>query len=190
MKKWLALPSVILAGVALFGCSSGITTTSGQKAENQAQAADTQILVNNQPVPHYNYSQIRQNLIELENAQANGVQTTSFFFNQGVQDPIGSCPSIGAPIPVSDQLTNPQQVINAYDNGVSQAVISQQDPTGIYTGQGSGTYVICINDSGQAYASYWEGFVETVFGPASWNTTTHQVQLLGPPTGGFSKAKG
>jgi hypothetical protein len=190
---------LILSGTALVavtaltvsGCNgSKHPQSTGQKLENQQQAKDTTSLVQNQPVPGFNYSQVRQNLKEVETAEANGVQTTSFFFNQGVQDPIMTCPSIGAPIAHTAQLTNPSQVVHDnYKSSGSVLTTEQMDPTGIYTGDSDGTYVICVDAQGNAYANYWEGFVQTVFGNAVWDKTTHQVSLVGKPSFDFSEGK-
>ena len=46
--------------------------------------------------------------------------------------------------------------------------------------------VICVDANGQAYANYWEGFVNTVSGPATWDEATHSVVLAGTPTGKFT----
>ena len=45
--------------------------------------------------------EMRATLTEVEAIQALGSQTTSFFFNQGVADPIFSCPSLGMPVPAT-----------------------------------------------------------------------------------------
>lgn len=173
-----ALGSAVV--LALAGCSSN-------KSANQAESAQQQNvsknLVNNQPIPAFNYSQMRQNLIEVETAEATGVETTSFFFNLGVADPVFSCPSIGVPIPNTASLSNPNQIIN--DN-----VIAQMDPNGVYAPQASqGTFVICVNAQGKPYAHYWEGYVGAVFAPAVWNKVTHSVDLVGPPSFNFTKSK-
>lgn len=118
-----------------------------------------------QPIPRYSRSQLRQNLIEITNAQANPTPTTSFFFNMGVADPIDFCPSIGFPIPSTMQLTNPDQ----YYGHSSGAVLALPEPTGVYTGDSTGTYVVCLDDRGQAYGDYWEGFIKTVSGVATWD---------------------
>lgn len=186
-----AAASVLAIGVTATACNGSTHTSSGQAQENQQQSRDTTTLVQNQPIPGFNYSQLRQNLKEIETAEANGVQTTSFFFNQGVQDPIMSCPSIGAPIPTTDQLSNPQQVVTGThgDNGYGIATTEQMDPTGVYGGSSTGTYVMCVGADGKPYADYWEGFVSTVFGNATWNKTTHQVEMQGAPSFVFSTPK-
>jgi hypothetical protein len=129
----------------------------------------------------FQWSQLRQTLISIETAQADNTQTTTFFFNQGVQDPISSCPSIGFPVASTTELTNPLQNDGQGGQGAG-AVIGQVDPTGVYSGSSTGTYVVCISANGGNYVQYWEGFVDNVTGPAVWNTTTHQVQLTGPST--------
>jgi len=189
-KKILYVIPLLAVGIFLAACGGALSK--GQALENQQQQQASTSLELNQPLPHFNYSQIRQNLIELETAQANGVQTTSFFFNMGVANPVQTCPSIGAPIPITDELSNPDQVLKDntdLNNGGGNVVIGQQDPNGVYTGQGTGTYVMCIGANGKPYADYWEGFVQTVFGPAKWNSTTHSIQLIGPPSFSFSKNK-
>ena len=193
MRKKLSVFALgLVAVIGLAACQNNDSVPSGQALENQQQQQSSESMIANQAIPHFNYSQLRQNLIEIETAQANGVQTTSFFFNQGVKDPVTTCPSIGFAIPNTASLSNPQQVVHpGYDrNGAGNVAISQMDPNGIYTPtSSSGTYVICIDDSGRPYANYFEGFVQTVTGPATWDSANGRVKLLGPPTGGFTKAK-
>lgn len=179
----------ILAVVALsVGCDSMNPPSSNQKDQNVSQSI-LDGYQKAQPVPVKPWSQLRQNLIEIESSQADTTQTTSFFFNQGVPDPLISCPSIGFPIPSTYQLTNPEQVINKgqYDNG--SVVIPQIEANGVFTGDTSGTYVICIDATGKPYASYWEGFVNTVTGPAVWDKDAKTVKLTGPPSFDFTKEK-
>jgi hypothetical protein len=172
----------IIAGVAACGMGGTNPQSAAQHQETRAQAQDSYNLINNQPVPVYQYSQERQTLINVEDIQANGENTTTFFFNQGVQNPIMSCSSIGMPVASEAQLTNPEQNYNAsYPSGGAAYPIAQMDPTGIYTGGSTGTNVLCVNGNGQQYIQYWEGFVDAVSGPATWNASTHQVQLLGAP---------
>lgn len=193
-KRWLAVVGlVVVAGVGAAACqSSGPSAPSAQAKENTQQAADSTSLINNQPIPGLNYSQLRQNLIEIETAQANGVQTTSFFFNQGVQDPIFVCPSIGFPIPNTASLSNPEQIIQA-DGGyqaTNSVPIPQMDPNGIYAPtSSSGTYAICVGADGKPFAKYWEGFVDAVTGPAKWDEASHTEQMLGPSSFTFSTSK-
>jgi hypothetical protein len=170
----LAIPVLLFASCSSEGGSRG---TEEKTAEEQLSQ-----FLQSQPIPKFSTSQLRQNLIDIETAQANATATTSFFFNQGVVDPIHSCPSIGFPIPGTFQLTNPDQVVGGGD---SKEVISQLESTGVYTGDTSATTAICVDADGRGYAFYWEGFVSGVAGPAEWNATTKQIELIGAPTAEF-----
>lgn len=155
---------------------------SSNKAEREQQERGIQELLRTQPVPFFPYSQMRANLAEIERAQAEGLQSTSFMFNQGVPDPMRVCPSIGLPIPNTASLSNPLQEV-----GGAGAVVEQLEPNGVYTpNSSSGTYVICVNPDGKALPVYWEGFVHTEFGPAKWDSAVKQVVPTGPPSGAFS----
>ena len=185
MNKKIAV-TVLAAVAALLGITACNGQSQGQKIENKAQAQDTLSLETNQPVPHYNWSQYRQTIIDSETIAANGTQTTTFFFNLGVRDPIFSCPSLGIPVPNTASLTNPDQVVtqDSQGNGISgAATIGQMDPYGVYNPTASeGTFVICVNDSGQKYLQYWEGPVQNVTAPAAWDYGSHTLKVTGAPT--------
>lgn len=187
MKKVIAI--LVLGVLLLAGCSDG-TNGSASRNVNRARRADENTSARvlsrfqkTQPVPERPWSQLRQNLIEIEEAQMDTTQTTTFFFNMGVPNPVLTCPSIGFPIPSTAQLTNPQAKVR----GASDAVIAQLESNGVYTGDSTGTYAICVSPQGKAYAVYWEGFVYTATGPATWDGK--QVQLIGPPSHKFSASK-
>lgn len=179
-----------LAGAAAIGvtvlCTASACQNSqpaGQSQENTAQQADQASLEASQPLPHYNYSVIRQTLIDAETIAANGTQTTSFFFQMGSPDPVYSCPSLGMPVPNTASLSNPQQVVPDPNASSGSEVIGQEDPDGIYQPSASdGTYVICLNSAGAKYLDYWEGNVLTVGGPAEWDASTHSLKVIGAPS--------
>lgn len=171
-----------LAAIAVTGCSSS-GLTGGNAAEHAAQQADTTTLENNQPIPHYSYSQERQSLIAAETAAANGTQTTSFFFTQNGTQPLFQCPSIGMGVPDSASLSNPSQVVQSGDGGSGRnaSVIGQEDPDGIYVPESStGTFVNCLNGGGQEVLVRWEGDVLTVTSGATWSGGA--LKLVGAPT--------
>ena len=183
MKKY---PTVVAATFLVLGLTGCKQPAANVEAKQQAVSSDA--ILNNQPLPVITFSQLRQNLIEIEIAQSTATQTTSFFFNQGVAAPLMSCPSIGFPIPNTASLSNPVQVIYSSSRGVATG--GQMDPNGVYApASSSGTYVICVDATGTPYANYWEGFVQTVTGPAKWNTAANQVELTGPPSFKFTKGK-
>ena len=167
--------------VSVAGCNSH---PSVQQSEQNAQTADTQSLEQSQPIPHYNYSQIRATAIDAETIAANGTQTTSFFFQMGSRDPVASCPSLGEPVPNTAQLSNPEQIApisGKYGGGATN--LPQMDPDGIYAPSTSdGTFVICVNGSGAKYLMYWEGPVMTVAAGATWDDGRHAINVTGAPT--------
>ena len=171
----------IVLGLALAACSHGQNV---QQIEQQQQTQDTRALENAQPIPLYHYSQERAALITAENIAAQGTQTTSMFFNQGIANPVFTCSSIGLGIPDTASLSNPEQIApvsSAWGGG--STTLPQMDPFGIYVPQGStGTYVDCVNAAGQEYLVRWEGFVLTLTAASTWNYTTHQVNPVGNPT--------
>lgn len=144
-----------------------------------------------QPVPVFNYSQLRQNLIEIETAQANATVTSSFMFllsGSGTTGPlVYQCPSIGFPIPATYQLTNPESAINGSNGRAFE--LPQIEATGVYTGDTTGTYVICVGDDGKPFAFYHEGFVATVTGPAHWDNSLGEIVMDGPSTAEFTGSK-
>jgi hypothetical protein len=179
------LPTIIAGGsllvLAIVGCQSG--NSSGAALEGQASANIEKSFLLNQPPPHFQHSDIRATAISIEAIQALGEQTTTFFFNQGVRNPIMTCPSLGEPVASTTEITNPQQVQNdSYPNGGAAVPVGNMDPNGIYAGGSTGTYVLCVNAQGQQYASYWEGFVESVSGPATWDTASGTIKVTGAPT--------
>lgn len=188
MKRILTAVLMVLVVLFVAACAgSGGNNQGGQKLESKEQSAASVQIITNQPLPAFPRSQARQNLIEIETARAKGVQTTSFFFNLGVSKPVKSCPSVGAPIPTTDQLSNPQKIVHdGYPDGGAAVDIPQMDPDGVYTGQSDGTYVLCISPTGEVHATYWEGHVLTEFAPAHYDNTTGQIVDDGPSTFKFT----
>lgn len=189
MKKKLSIILAVALGVVALGACQSTGAKARQNAVNRNDRnVSSQILSNyeqSQPAPIRPWSQLRQNLIELETSQTDTTQTTTFFFNQGVQEPVQSCPSIGFPIASTSEITNPEQIVGS---GGSNSV-PQIDPNGIYAGNSTGTYVMCLDAQGKPYADYWEGFVQTVSGPATWNAADHKVELTGPSSFKFTVGK-
>lgn len=184
MRKTGIISAALAAAtiVALTACTNNPPNV--QQQEQAAQTSDTQSLDTNQPIPHYNFSQIRQTLIDAETISADGTQTTSFFFQLGDQAPVFQCPSLGMPVANTAQLSNPQQIAPISGTwGGGATTLPQEDPFGIYAPTtSSGTYVVCVNGSGQKYLQYWEGDVMTVTSAATWDPATRQIVVSGAPT--------
>lgn len=172
-----AAAAVVLGAVACHGPNA-------QQKEQQQQTADTTTLDNNQPIPHFDWSQYRQTLIDTETIAANGTPTTTFFFNQGVRDPVFTCPSLGMPVPVTAQLSNPEQIAPITSRwGGGATVLPEEDPFGAYSPPDStGTWVICVDSAGRPYLQDWEGNVMSQSVNATWDYKTHTVKVTGAPT--------
>lgn len=186
-KQRVAAAIVAVLGVGIIGAACNTSNTGSNQEAKVSNSIDKQFQ-QAQPIPQYSYSQLRQTLIDIETAQAHVTQTTTFFFNQGVSAPIAQCSSIGFPVATTDQITAPSYP-NQNVGGADDPVVPQIDPNGVYTGDSSGTYVVCVANNGTTYAQYWEGFVDTVSGPAVWNKTTNAVQLTGPSSAKFKVGK-
>lgn len=160
----------------------GLSACNSNNSENAAQNADSTNLENNQPLPNVTWSQERENLIDIELAEVNDVQTTTFVMHNGNQNPISSCPSIGFGIPDSASLSNPLKP-DSNSGSWADDVVGQEDPNGIYAPTSSeGTFVICLDATGQPYINRVEDDVDTAGGPAQWNDATHSYSLTGAPT--------
>lgn len=178
MKAMTGLAGLAVVGIALAGCNQ---PNSNNTEHSEANAGINQILAN-QPVPIFDSSQQRADMIEAEAIMALGTATTSFFFPEGsVVDgkvdapPIKACPSEGEPIPNTSSLTNPEQQTSGGDS-----TVGQMDPDGVYTASASdGTFVLCDTSAGKQDLEYWEGPVETETGTAVWDASTGQIEDAG-----------
>lgn len=182
-SRSIKIATVLVAtAVALTACSS--VNTSATKSEQQSAATGLAKLLKSQPIPQYDWSQVRQTLIDAETAQANTTQTTSFFFNLGVADPVLTCPSIGFPVAATSEITNPSQLIgNGGDqNYYGVGVVGQIDPNGIYSGNTSATFVLCVGANGKPYLEHAEEQVHAVAGPATWDYAKHRIVMTGDPS--------
>ena len=173
----LAATAAAAALLLLSGCDS---STSVNAKDTQAIATQLDTYQRNQPIPAATFSQYRDTLIKVENAQIHGVATTSFFFVQGSAAPYKTCPSIGFPVASTSQLTNPQQTVSRGETGLT--TLPQMEPTGVFTGESTGTYVTCVAADGIKYISYAEGFVHTEGGPAHWDKNAGGIVADGAPT--------
>lgn len=169
MKSRLAF---VLVFILLFGaaCSnSKEQKKSGANAsEEQRRVGDGfQRLSNSQPIPTFDYSQERQTLIDVETARATGATSTTAFYLEGV-GLISWCPSIGAPVASTAQLSASKQWVDLPgDNTRARLEVDQGEPTGIYTGPSSGTWTLCLDDNGKKFAKYFEGYVDSTIGVVS-----------------------
>lgn len=138
----------------------------------------------NQPLPAVSgKSQLRGNLIDILKFQIEGGTSWTYFFNAGMEAPVWTCPSIGDPIPITHQLTNPNKGKGKGSDGIT--TLNQMEPTGVFTGDSDGTNVICLGSNGQGYKVYWEGQVFSSTIELQWDPTQHM--LVPKPNGKTSE---
>ncbi len=186
-KKLLAALAVPLFLPLLMASSCGGGNGSGDTQEHSQQQSDTTQMELILPLPHFDYSAIRYELIVQEAVQAFGISSTTFFFNQGEREPIDQCASVGLPIPADASLSNPWQPLNATDgNGNYNTVaVGQMDPNGFYQGPTSATYVLCKTATGGTYMVHAEEFVHAVTAQAYWDPKMYGgkggIHVVGDP---------
>ena len=190
-RKFAAITAAAFLSLGLAACTSG--SHAGTNVEQNTEGAQATQYSQSQPIPFFKWSLERQILIDAETASAQGDQSTSFFFNFGVQDPVFVCPSLGMAVPDTSQLSNPEQVVSNRQNkrlpSGDWTNMPQADPFGIYTPATSdGTYVICLIN-GKPILQRAEETVHTVMAPATWDAGKHQIVVTGNPTSSVTTHK-
>jgi hypothetical protein len=180
VKAAIVIGAVVAMGGGLAACGQG---QNAQQTEQRGATAQQAEYNKTQPIPYFKWSLERQILIDAEISSAQGDQSTSFFFNFGIQDPVMICPSLGMAVPDTSQLSNPMQIVPIPGRwGGGADIMPQADPFGIHTPAASdGTYVICIIN-GKPSMQRAEETVHTVMAPATWDETTHRIKIVGNPT--------
>ena len=153
---------IVLALVAMLlftACDPDNSGTHTEWEESQAvdrQQAHYQVT---QPIPFFQFSQLRASLIQIYAQVVRPTRTYTVISSEGTGSLIFECPSIGFPIPADTQLTNPAQV-----DWTNDVTIDQAEPGGIFTSRNTtGTYIQCIRANGDVGVVYTEQEV-TAFG--------------------------
>jgi len=183
----VAVAAVALGLSACNGSSDG--GGAGNAIANQQQAADSRQAAYVQPIPFFPFSQIRQTVIEAEAIDALGIASTTFDFVPGIDHPVLSCPSVGVPVPATDELSNPVVAQWKYSgsDGVAGVGLGQQEPDGIFPGDTTGTNGLCLNSAANQFLNYDEAYTIAVTAPAYWDTNAGNgqpaghIQLTGSP---------
>ena len=171
MKKTGILVLAMIVLIFGAGCTqrNKANKAAGQNAAGEQQAISSGFgrLSNSQPIPSFDWSQERQTLIDVERARATGTTTTSSGYLEGV-GLVWWCPSIGAPVPSTYQLSAADQWVDIpNDHSSERFQLEQGEPTGVYVGESAGTWTLCLDDNGKKFAKYWEGYVESTVGVVS-----------------------
>lgn len=166
----------IIGAVSLILLLTGTACTNMDQRHSGANAAAEQKAVsdsfgrmsNSQPPPSFDWSQVRQTVIDVESAQSTGAASTTAFYLEGV-GLIEWCPSIGSPVASTTQLSATKQWVDLPgDHTRDLREVDQGEPTGIYPGQSSGTWTLCLDNNGKKFAHYWEGYVSSDIGVRSY----------------------
>lgn len=170
LKRVIAA-AVLPAAFLLAGCNTSKSQQKGGQAAASEQTAlsdSFQRMSKAQQIPTFDWSQVRQTVIDVETAQANGAVSTTAFYLEGI-GLIGWCSSVGAPVASTTQLSADQQYVDLPgDKSNSLFSVQQGEPTGVYPGASSGTWTICTDDKGKKWAKYWEGYVMSDIGLISY----------------------
>lgn len=127
--------------------------------ENRAAATGFSRLVDSQQIPVFDFSQERQTLIETLTMRAQGTHGTAYATTlDGTL--IWWCPTQGAPIPSTYQLTPSEQYVDIKSDDTRQKFpVDQGEQTGVYVGDSAATWTLCLDDSGKPFAKYEESNV-------------------------------
>lgn len=142
MKKWYIL-ALLGVFVTIILSASSCDDTSTPATESQKVDSQNGTYATNQPLHTYDYSPERDELQQIYDARMKVVNTWTVIYSMGKA--VFSCPSKGYPIPYTTQLTNPQSVANSGAN-YGYAILPQAEPNGLYTGQTTATWVLCIRN--------------------------------------------
>lgn len=166
MRRYLTLFAVLFLAAATAACESGESDDSAQNGRDEQSQIATSFgrVIDAQQIPVFDWSQERQTLIDVLTIRAEGTHGTA-----EVTALDGSliwwCPTLGAPIPSTYQLSNPEAFVEPPDRGrQNDVLVPQGEPTGVYPGDSQATYVLCLDDNGTPFARYEEANVRWTSG--------------------------
>ena len=171
MKKLLILSTASFLFM-LTGCNAQTQEDRDKQQVESQQAQYAKV----QPVPVYDWSLERDNIIKLYNLRNEKVTThTVWRSDYGIVE--GDCPSMGYGIPYDTSLTNPLQGVHISGNG-GVTSIGQAEPNGVFASTNTAaTWVMCLSPSGTAIEPvYVESKVTTYPYNVAVNYETNRVQ--------------
>lgn len=182
-KRIIALALVAamaLSVVTLSGC--GEYEGSAQQKEAQTVANQDGIYGKSQPIPVFNYSLPRDLWIQFYKAQTSSVVRTWSVVVSDYGTPLFATQSIGYPIPLDTQLTNPQKVA-VRESNIGALSLPQSEPNGLYTSQNTnGTIVMTVDGAGKVAPVYSEHKVLSFPFPVRFNKATGMYERAGDST--------
>ncbi len=153
MKKLLGLGAII--ALLFTGCYEQSASSKESKAVEQQQSQYSK----GQPIPAFNWSLERDQVIKLYKLRNQKVSTHAVWRSQMGQIE-GDCSSIGFGLPYDVSLTNPLSIDSKYLGthiGRISGVIGQAEPNGVFASQNTNaTWVMCIGAGGTIEPHYIE----------------------------------
>ena len=175
----LALVMIGLTAI-LSACTSSVggaaLTENTQSDQIQGHYNQTQPLL--QPTGQSEYRNV---LTYIEATHILGLNTYTFFLRKGgLGGPMFECPSIGAAVPNTAQLSNPMKIVRTPNSGSdpSWVILGNMDPDGVYPPNNSpGTNVECVFRNGKPYLAYAEpDIVQLNVDSAKWDPSAYGGQ--------------
>jgi hypothetical protein len=152
VKKFVAILLVLAMSLSLVGCYSTDKVASKEQATVQGQ---DKIYQSGQPIPVFNFSLPRDLWIQFYKAQTGSVvRTWSVGIGYNGTPVTEVMESVGYPIPMDTQLSNPQKLtrVRPGENGEGEyieGVVPQAEPNGLYTSPNTNaTIVMQATDKG------------------------------------------
>lgn len=189
-RKILTAITAALLVLALAACSE-TNSDKGNAREREQASLNTSFdrVTQSQQIPTFDYSQERQTLIDVLTMRAEGTHGTAYATTlDGTL--IWWCPSVGAPVPSTYQLTNPDQIVGGDGERTEEQVIPLGEPTGVYTGDSAATWTVCLDDNGTPFGKYEEANVGWTSGvvnslPADKRARVDEItfEFSAPPAG-------
>lgn len=158
MKRTTATVAAVALLAVLGACSKSGDGEDARERESRAINAGFDRVTQSQQVPSFDYSQERQTLIDVLTARAEGTHGTAYARSLD-GSLIWWCPTVGAPIPSTYQLTNPDQIVGGDGGNTEEQVLPLGEPSGVYTGESAATWTMCLDDNGTPFAQYEEAIV-------------------------------
>lgn len=149
-RRTTSLIAALLAlMVVLVGCEDN---NSADQADADFTARIAGQFGKAQPPHAYDASQARENLIAAHDALALGADSWTVQHVEGVGVTF-ECPSVGFPIPLTSQLTNPERWSS---NAHGAVTLPQMEPYGVFTGSTAATMGNCVLPNGEVGIFYSE----------------------------------
>lgn len=181
MKKITLITLVIalvLSAIGLTGCYEASEQSKTESAIQAAVAQQDGIYNKTEPIPLFNYSLPRHMWIQFyKSTTTKVIRTWTCEVGMDGKPLTEVQETVGYPIPMDTQLTNPQKLTrqwiqgsNGGSDGWVEGNLLQSEPNGLYTSPNTNaTIYFTLGDDGQISPNYCEAFVVAKAYPFHWD---------------------